>query len=154
MSAAGLRKRLTALNRLPSEGTRAAAKKVETLAREVGQAVGPVALGKHGRRVQLTAVSRFKGSGNHVEATVWGRPTGPWVWVTAGTVEPSNPQTRGRREGAHHPLPERPGLHPSDRPPGDAPGRVGRGAWRRVTKRAESAVPDVYADAIRKLIGS
>ena len=102
--------------------------------------------------MQLTAVSRFKGSGATVEATVWGRPTGPWVWVTSGTtphtIAPR--KSRGKARSTRY-LKGDKYSHPIGRPV-QHPGASGKGAWRRVVKRANAKVPEVYLDAVRKVI--
>ena len=56
VSAASLQRRLTALADVPETALRLAAKTTERLAREEGQRLGPVALGKKGRRVKLRAI--------------------------------------------------------------------------------------------------
>lgn len=151
MSLAGLASRLDRLAKAPVDGTRAAARAVVNTAKREGEAAGPVHLGKRRRAVRLGAVARFRGSG---AVTVWGRPTGPWVWVTAGTQPHTIPKAkRGRRGKARttrylkspaypHPI-GRPVLHP---------GAAGRGAWLRVRRQARRDVPAAYAAAVRKAI--
>ena len=154
MSTASLARTLDALAELPRTGMLDATKVVERIAREVGASVGPVALGKRGRRTKLDAVSRIRGSGNQIEATVWGKPTGPWVWVTSGTKPHTIPKARGRGRGKarttrylkaggyEHPI----GV------PVHHPGASGRVAWHKVVQRAQVEVPKAFQDAVRKAI--
>ena len=123
--------------------TRDAAKKVERAAKDVGAAIGPVTLGRKGRRVKLTAVSRFKGSGDHVQATVWGRPTGPWVWVTATKRRRGKARTTSYLKGPAYAHPY--GLAVQH------PGASGKGAWRRVVRTAEPAVVDTFREAVARI---
>lgn len=153
MSTASLARTLDALADLPRTGMLDATKAVERLARDVGASVGPVSLGKRGRRTKLTAVTRIRGTGNEIQATVWGRPTGPWVWVTSGTKPHTIPKAgRGRGkarttrylkgDGYSHPI----GIAVHH------PGASGKGAWRRVVQRAQIEAPKAFEDAARKVI--
>jgi hypothetical protein len=110
-------------------------------------------MGRRKRPVRLTAVARYRGSGNNVRARVWGRPTGPWVWVTAGTgahVIPKDRRGRGKQRttrylkapGYAHPI-GRPVVHP---------GATGKGAWLRVRRQARRDIPKAYVMAVRKAI--
>lgn len=151
MSLAGLASRLDRLAKAPQDGTRAAARAVVQSAKREGEAAGPVHLGKRKRPVRLTAVARFRGSG---AVTVWGRPTGPWVWVTAGTHPHTIPKAKRGRGGKArttrylkspaypHPI-GRPVIHP---------GGTGRGAWLRVRRAARHDVPAAYVKAVRKAV--
>ena len=154
MSAARVKQTLLDLADVPKDGTKLAAKEVERIAREVGQQVGPVALGRKGRRTRLTAVARRFGSqANGANVVVYGKPTGPWVWVTAGTgahtIAPRGGRGKQRTtrylKGASY-------KHPYGRPV-QHPGASGRGAWRRVVARAEVDVPEVFLKAVKKAVG-
>lgn len=126
---------------------RAACKAIETVAAQEG---GTVVLGRKQRRVKLKAITRIKGGGNTITATVWGVPTGPWVWKNTGT--------RG------HAIPKRPPTVKRPRPlKGDGyahpvnkqirhPGSGGSGAWRRVQQRAEKIVPEYIGKAIHEAV--
>ena len=154
MSLAGLTTRLNRLAEVPRKGTRDAARAVERVAKAEGQRVGPVHMGRRKRAVRLTAVSRIKGSGNRVSANVWGRPTGPWVWVTAGTqahmIAPRRGRGRGKARttrylkapGYAHPYAGAV-LHP---------GATGKGAWTRVRRKARRVAPVAYLAAVRKAV--
>lgn len=155
MSTAGLQRTLDQIARIPAEAIGDACKAVEKIARDVGGSVGPVRFG-NGRSSRLTAVSRVKGRGTtEAAATVWGRPTGPWVWATSGTGGHTIPKAgrrgRGKARGTRYLKGDR-YEHPYGKPV-HHPGSGGRGAWRRVRSRAETEVPKVYADAVRKVIG-
>jgi hypothetical protein len=155
VTVAGLQRRLRQLERVPEVTTRDAAAAVVKLARDVGAQIGPVTMGKRRRRVQLTAVARFKGAGHNVTATVWGRPTGPWVWVSSGTMPHTIPKAgrrgRGKGRGTRYLKGDR-YPHPYGLPV-THPGATGKGAWRRVTTQARTKVPEVYREAIRRAIG-
>jgi hypothetical protein len=156
VSAASLARTLDAVAALPRTGTLDATKVVERIAREVGASVGPVALGKKGRRTKLSAVSRIRGSGNAIEATVWGKPTGPWVWVTSGTKPHTIPKARGRGRGKARTTRYLKGAgyeHPIGVPV-HHPGAGGKGAWRRVEQRARIEVPKAFLDAARRVIAN
>jgi hypothetical protein len=146
-------RRLQALAKVPEQAARTAARAVEKAAKAEGAAVGPVHMGKRKRTVRLNAVSRFSGRGNQVTARVWGRPTGPWVWVTAGTATHTIPKPRRGRgkqrttrylkaAGYAHPI-GRPIIHP---------GATGKGAWTRVRRQARTQAPAAYALAVRKAV--
>jgi hypothetical protein len=146
-----LTRRLQALSKVPETATRAATRHAEKIARAEGDSIGPVHLGKRKRTVRLRAVSRFRGSGNHVQARVWGLPTGPWVWVTAGTQPHVIPKARRgkarttrylKAPGYEHPI-GRPILHS---------GASGKGAWLRVKRACARQVPKVYAQAVAKAV--
>lgn len=153
MSLGGVLRRLDAVSKVPERATRAAGRAVVASAKQVGSDVGPVHMGRKKRAVRLTAVARFRGSGNHVKARVWGRPTGPWVWVTAGTASHTIPKPRRGRgkqrttrylkgPGYKHPI-GRPVIHP---------GATGKGAWLRVRRAARRDVPKAYAQAVAKAV--
>lgn len=154
MSVAQLERTLDEIARLPQTAMVEATKAVERIAREVSATVGPVALGRKGRRTKLRAITRIKGRGTaSAEATVYGVPTGPWVWVTSGTgAHTIAPRSRGRGKARttrylkgdryEHPI-GRPVQHP---------GATGKGAWRRVVQRAETEVPKVFLEQARAVM--
>jgi predicted TIM-barrel fold metal-dependent hydrolase len=153
VSLTNLTRRLNALGKVPERATREAARAAERIARAHGDAIGPVHMGRKKRTVRLRAVSRFRGSGNHVQARIWGRPTGPWVWVTAGTRPHVIPKARRgkarttrylKAAGYEHPI-GRPILHS---------GATGRGAWWKVRRDVMREAPRVYARAVAKAVRS
>lgn len=151
MSAAGLRRRVNRLQRIPETTTRNAAAAVIKIARDVGTRFGPLTMGKRQRRVPLGATTRVRGRGQNMQATVWGKPTGPWVWVTTGTsshVVPRRPGRRGKPRYLHGPG----YAHPISRQV-TAGGRGGRGAWKVVELEARVKVPEVFRDAVRAVLG-
>jgi hypothetical protein len=153
VSLAQLSRRLNNLAKVPETATRTATRHAEKLAKAEGDAVGPVHLGKRKRTVRLRAVSRFKGGGNHVTARVWGLPTGPWVWVTAGTqphVIPKARRGRGKQRSTRY-LKGAGYEHPIGRPITHS-GATGKGAWLRVKRNAARQVPRVYAQAVAKAV--
>lgn len=151
MSAATFEKRLTKLQIIPDAAIRASAVAVVKIAEQEG---GTVTLGKKRRRVKLTAKPRVKPTGPHtVEVTVWGTPTGPWVWKTTGTQAHDIPK---RKPTAKRP---RPMLgdgyeHPVQRTQVRHPGTVGHGAWLKVEARAAKVIPAIFRDEIRKAVNS
>jgi hypothetical protein len=152
VSTASLERQLTALARLPERGTLEGAKTVAKIAREVGSQVGPVSLGKRGRRAKLTAVYRVKRKGlRDAEVTVWGRPTGPWVWVTSGTGGHVIPKQRGGKARTTRYLKGDRYSHPYGKAV-HHPGATGRGAWKRVVLRSQRDVVKVFEDQARAVM--
>lgn len=151
MSADSLKRRLDRLQRIPETTTREAADAVIAIARDVGSRYGPLTMGKRGRRVALGAVTRVRGRGANMQATVWGKPTGPWVWVTTGAAGHTIPRSRRRSRKPRYL--SAPGYeHPIGRPV-QHPGRSGRGAWNQVQAEARGKVPEVFRDAVRAVLG-
>jgi hypothetical protein len=152
VSTGSLERTLKELQRLPSVGMKDATKAVERIAREVSSSVGPVTLGKKGRRVKLRAITRgVKGSARSAEATVYGVPTGPWVWVTSGTGRHVIPK-KSVRQAANRQVRFIKGdryAHPYGKQVVH-PGASGKGAWRKVVLRAERDVHEAFVDAARK----
>lgn len=148
MSTAQLERTLVELAELPRTAMVAATRAVEGIAREVGAQAGPMRLGR--RRVRLRAVSKIRGGGADVTATVYGTPTGAWVMATSGTrahvIAPKG--RRGKRArflkgaGYAHPI-GRAVRHPGSR---------GRRAWNRVVERAEAEVPKIFLEQARKVM--
>jgi hypothetical protein len=148
VSTAQLERTLVELAELPRTAMIAATRAVERIARDVGAQAGPMRLGR--RRIRLRAVSKLKGGGADVTATVYGTPTGAWVMATSGTrAHTIAPKTRrGRKtrflKGAGYPHPiGRPVRHPGSR---------GRRAWNRVIERAETEVPNIFLEQARKVM--
>lgn len=147
MSAAQLRKRLARLDTVLDSAIPAAAEAVEEIAAQEG---GTVILGRKRRRVKLKAVSRVKGRGDHVTVTVWGKPTGPWVWVTSGAKAHTIPR---KPPTARRPRPMKGGLeHPVQRVQLHHPGRRGTGNWHTVVKRAKRIVPEIITRELSEVI--
>lgn len=148
MTAAALAKRLDRIALVPDTGIRAAADAVIKIAEAEG---GTITLGKKRRRVRLSAVARVKGKGNNVSVTVWGKPTGPWVWKTTGArghVIPKRPPTAKKprpmlAHGYTHPIQSKQIHHP---------GSHGHGAWRKVVTRAERVIPELFRDEVHKAV--
>ena len=152
MSTASLERTFKDVARLPRNATLAGAKAVEKVARDVAAGVGPVTLGRKGRRVKLRAITRKKGSFNDPTAIVYGVPTGPWVWVTAGTGGHVIPKARRRGKARTTRYLKAPGYaHPYGKPV-HHPGATGKGAWRRVVSRAGREVHNAALDEARKVI--
>jgi hypothetical protein len=149
----GVLRRLDAVAKVPERATRTAGRAVVATAKQVGGEVGPVHMGRKKRAVRLGAVARFRGTGNHVQANVWGRPTGPWVWVTAGTATHTIPKARrgrGKQRTTRY-LKGPSYAHPIGRPV-EHPGATGRGAWLRVRRAARRDVPKAYAKAVTRAV--
>jgi hypothetical protein len=151
VSLANLTRRLNALAKVPETATKAATRGVERIARAKGDEIGPVHLGRKKRTVRLRAVSRFRGGGNHVQARVWGLPTGPWVWVTAGTGAHVIPKARRGKARTTRYLKAAGYAHPIGRPI-THPGARGKGAWRQVQRQAAREIPLLYAQAVAKAV--
>lgn len=152
MSTASLERTLDELARLPQTAMTDAAKAVERIAREVSASVGPVHLGKRKRSVRLRVISRgVKGSARAAETTVYGVPTGPWVWVTSGTASHVIPKQRARKSRKTRYMKGDGYAHPIGRPVTHH-GAHGKGAWRKVVQRAERDVPQAFIDAARKVM--
>lgn len=152
MSAAGLSRRLAAVRRVPEKSTRDAAAAVIKLARAQGAKVGAVTLGKKRRRYPLGATTRHKGGGASYQATVWGKPTGPWVWANTGAGGHTIPRGGRRRRSKPRYLKGAGYAHPIGRPV-QHPGRSGSGAWRTVQDQARREVPKVFHNALRVALG-
>ncbi len=148
MSVAELRRTLALINEVPESALIAACKVIETVAAQEG---GSVVLGRKKRRVKLKAITRIKSTPNSTTATVWGVPTGPWVWKTTGTKAhqiPKRPPTLKRPRPMHgqgypHPISNKQIHHP---------GSGGKHAWDRVFARAEKIVPEYIGKAIHEAV--
>jgi hypothetical protein len=135
VSTGSLERTLKELQRLPSVGMKDATKAVERIAREVSSSVGPVTLGKKGRRVKLRAITRgVKGSARSAEATVY-------VIPKKSVRQAANRKVRFIKGDRYaHPYGKQV-VHP---------GASGKGAWRKVVLRAERDVHEAFVDAARK----
>lgn len=148
MTVAQLRATLARVAAIPEPAIRAASQAVEDVARAEG---GTVTLGRKHRRVTLKGVSRVKRSGDRIVATVWGVPTGPWVWKDTGTAPHLIP-TRAPTRRRPRPMHGQGFAHPVARVQLEHPGTGGRGAWDRVVTRAEQVVPDTIRAHVRGAI--
>lgn len=147
-TSAQLRRTFDNLANVPAEAIAEAADFVESSARRHG---GTVTLGKANRRrtYRLRAITKQRRSGDVLTATVYGTPTGPWVWKNTGTRGHGIPRYGNMARiggylagGLDHPV----------RIPVSHPGTGGRGAWRRVRAEAEQAVPDIFARHVDKAL--
>jgi hypothetical protein len=151
VSTAKLERTLIEIAKLPQAAMEDACKQVEKIARDVGSSVGPIHFRK--RSGKLTAITRIKGRGKTTaEATVYGVPTGPWVWVTSGTSGHTIPRQRSRGNRKVRYLKGVKYGHPYGKPV-HHPGASGKGAWKRVVTRAEVEVPKAFVDAARRVMG-
>lgn len=125
---------------------------VENIARQEGGRFA-MHLGKKRRRVRLTAMTRIKRSSDSASATVWGVPTGPWVWVDSGAGAHLIPK---RKPTAKNPRPMHGQgyAHPVQRKQLHHPGTGGRGAWRAVKERARREVPKIFQEEVHKAVSS
>lgn len=139
-----LARKVHALANVPETAIRDAARAVERAAKAEGHVI---VLGKRRRRVKLSAYSRFK----QTSVIVYGKPTGPWVWLNTGASGHSIPK---RKPTARRPRPMHGAgyAHPVQRKQLEHPGRGGVGAWRRVRARAEIEVPKAFRDAVLKAV--
>lgn len=146
MSSTDLARVLAALAGVPATACNTAADTVIRIAAHEG---GTVTLGRKRRRVKLSAVARHP-HGDPAAATVWGKPTGPWVWKNTGAAAhaiPRRPRRKARylhAQGYEHPVNAHNTLH--------HPGMRGRGAWRDVVAQARVVVPKIYLAEIGKAI--
>lgn len=139
-----LRSAFANLANVPDEAIDRATSLVETIAAAHG---GTVTLGKRGRRrtYRLRAITkRDRSDGKTVAATVYGTPTGPWVWKNTGTRGHRIPRYRSGRlpvlGGANFDHPVSNGV--------DHPGTGGGRAWAMVRNQAEHDVPPIFVDAV------
>lgn len=147
---ATLRRQLEALARLPERATRDAAAAVCELAADVG---GTVLLGKKRRAYRLKAKPQFyAGRAGEFRCTVWGTPTGPWVWKNTGTRAHMWPRKRRRKARFVHGA----GFtHPYDaRTPRHVAGIPARYRWTRgVVQRAKTeVVPAAFRRAVAEAV--
>jgi hypothetical protein len=146
VSAATFERRLDQLATIPDEAIKATRLAVIALAEREG---GTVTLGRKKRRVKLGAVARVKQTGpNEITCTVWGKPTGPWVWKTSGTSAHQIP-----KRGKPGPMFGRGFEHPIRYTVVHNKGIQRRGgAWDRVVDKAEQVVFDSFHEAIRRAV--
>jgi len=146
VTVAQLRKALDDLSNVPESAIVDASKLVEQFAKDNGR---PITI--RGRRYPLTAVTKYtRREQRAVDATVFGTPTGFWVWQTSGTRGdyqiPKRASSRPRylfASGFDHPVRAPIRRHR---------GITGRGAWRKVRARAEQEVPQVFIDAVHDAV--
>lgn len=153
MTVADLRRTLAKLSEVPEPALKAACKAVETIAAQEG---GSVVLGRKQRRVKLKAITRIKDHGDEIKATVWGTPTGPWVWKNTGrdggyNIPKRKPTKRSPRtmhaDGYPHP------VNVNGQRIQFKGGRTsGSHAWDKVVKRAERVVPEIIGKAVHEVV--
>lgn len=121
----------------------AAAERVEEIAKGIGR---PITIRK--KRYRLFAVTHYERAGDRkVSATVYGVPTGFWVWQTTGTRAHLIKPHRGTRKGWPRVIAGKGWDHPTSVAV-KHPGTSGRGAWRKVRAQAEHDVPQIIRDAM------
>lgn len=140
-----LRRALDDLADVPAIAVKQAAKVVEDFAATQGR---PVTI--RGKRYPLGAVTKEEHRGRDIlQATVFGTPTGFWVWQNTGTrggyrIAPKP----GTRHGRPRVLAGKSWDHPVSTSVTRIHGISGRGAWRRVDRYARANVPQVFVDAV------
>lgn len=153
MSVADLRHTLAELAGVPEPAIRAACKAVEQIAAQEGGSITVVRFnGRNAKQTtyKLKAKTRIKVTGDVASATVWGTPTGFWVWKNTGTaphtIGPRRKDTKTKRRAIKLPG----STHPVRVV--DHPGTRGRGAWRKVIRRAERVVPQIVANHVHRAV--
>jgi len=151
VTVAQLRRTLDALADIPAEAMREATDLVESFATQSGR---PVKI--KGKTYQLSAVTKVTRSANGVTATVYGKPTGFWVWQNTGTKPHDIAPKRGKRQGRPRVIAPSAGSGGGWNHPQSVPvhhkGATGRGRWREVDRRARREVPQVFVDAVREVV--
>lgn len=143
---AQLRRALDDLAAIPEAAIQQAAKAVEEFAATQGR---PVTI--KGKRYPLKAVTKYDRRGADViHATVFGTPTGFWVWQNTGTRGGYKIPKRVSRRPRY--LFGRGWAHPVLAPVTRSRGISARGAWRRVDSRARVIVPEVFVAAVHEAI--
>jgi hypothetical protein len=151
VSVAQLRRVLDDLADVPEVAMREATVMVEGFAKESGR---PVMI--KGKRYELTATTVVERRGpTEVSATVFGKPTGFWVWQNTGT----RPHTIAPPAGIHKHrrrviAPARGGSgwnHPQSVPVHHK-GATGRGRWREVDRLARREVGQVFRDTVHDAV--
>jgi len=140
------------LANVPEAAIQDAAELVEAIAKQNGGSVTINRKHKH-RRYQLFAVTEYRRDGERaVGATVFGTPTGFWVWKTSGTKGGYNIPKRKPRQGSSRYLYGSGYAHPV-RGQIKRKGRVsGHRAWDKVRDRAEREVPQVFIQAVHDAV--
>jgi hypothetical protein len=140
---AQLRRVLDDLADVPPIAVKQAALVVEDFAASQGR---PITIRK--KRYPLTAVTKYdKRGGDILQATVFGTPTGFWVWQNTGTRGGYEIRPRHKRA-----MPTKgKWKHPVSGPVTRKHGIGGRGAWRRVDRYARANVPQVFVDAVQDI---
>ena len=86
-----------------------------------------------------------------ITATVFGSPTGFWIWQNTGT----RGHTIKPKQGTHKGWPRVVANPNWDHPvsvPVHHPGTGGRGAWRRVDNQARRVVPQIFIEAVHDAV--
>lgn len=147
MTAAQLRRTFDDLSHIPESAILEATTAVEDYAKRVGGRI-TIHRKKRVKTYPLRAVTKFEQrSGKTVKATVFGCPTGFWVWKTSGTRSHDIPKRTGVTRYLYwsvlgHPI----GFWVRH------PGTPGRGAWRRVRQFAETEVPRIFTEAVHDAV--
>ena len=148
MTAASLRHTLDDLARVPEATILEATTAVEDYAKRVGGRITIHRRKKGPRSYPLFAVTKFESDhGKTIRATVFGAPTGFWVWKTTGTRSHDIPaRGRGQRflfwSDLGHPI----GFWVRH------PGSPGRGRWKQVTRFANTEVPRILSEAVHDFV--
>ena len=149
---ARLKQVLDNLAAVPEAAIVDAAELVEAIAKQGGGSVTINRKGRH-RRYTLGAVTHYERTNERaVGATVFGTPTGFWVWKTSGTRGGYSIPKRKPRQGSSRYLYGAGYAHPV-RGQIKRDGRVsGRRAWDKVRDRAEREVPQVFIQAVHDAV--
>lgn len=143
MSVAQLRRTFANLAEIPATAIAEATALVEQIAADTGR---PVRI--KGRTYQLTATSRIQRQGESgVTATVYGKPTGFWVWQNTGTRPHTIAPAKGTRKHRPRVIAGKSWGHPVSVAV-NHPGASGRGRWRQVQQRARREVPQIFRDTV------
>lgn len=138
-----LRRKADDLREIPKSGMIAAARAVKKVADEEAARVsgGDGRLtGKKRRGLKLRARDKIEQRGTSTFCRVQGVSPAAWVWVNTGT-DPH--RIRRRKRGKNAKLRAMTVPHP---------GTAGAGAWRRVRRRSEVIVPQIFRDAVNEVI--
>jgi hypothetical protein len=145
VSVAELRRTFANLAEIPATAIAEATALVEQIAADTGR---PVRI--KGKTYQLTATTRIQRQGDGMTATVYGKPTGFWVWQNTGTKPHAIAPAKGtRKHRARVIVPN--GGHPQSVPVRH-PGASGRGRWREVQQRARREVPQIFRDTVDDIV--
>lgn len=147
-ASANLHRLATNVEALPRTGLIAVVKAVKQVAQAEG---GTVAVwrkrSKSYRSVRLRAVDTIRVTKNGANARVQAVPVGIWAFVSGGADAHNIPKRRNKKKPARLVIGGNvvtgPVRHPGSR---------GDKRWRVVVKRAERIVPEVFDEAVRKLV--
>jgi hypothetical protein len=142
------------IGEVPRRSMITAAKAVKEIATQEARRAtggGVIALGRNRKPTRLRAVDKISDHGTFVFCRVQGVPVGAWVWINTGTGAHVIPKARRGKARTTRYLKGDRYEHPIGRPV-HHPGASGKGAWRKVRKRAEVVVPDIFRDTVREVI--